>query len=377
MERKRLILVVDDQHQNLQLVASVLNPLYNLVLTDKGDKALPYALKKRPDLILLDIMMPGMSGFEVCRQIRQHPELHHVPVIFLTAKTEEDDILRAYEAGGADYIMKPFRSRELLARIDAHITLREQHESILRLNSELADINRQKDKLLSVIAHDMRGSIGSIGNLLDVVIPDIATMPADDIVQYLQLIKSNADKVYAMFDELLLWAKNQFQNIALEQTVLNVRFVTAEVAGQLGAQAENKNIQIVVDVPDDLLVYADANMFQTILRNLISNAIKFSEPESDVTVHATPGNGVVDIAVIDRGAGIQPDDLDRIRNGNVGFTTFGTRGEKGTGLGLSLCHAFVRKHGGTLRVESTTGKGSTFSFTLPTPEEFLAEISNT
>lgn len=366
--RKRLILVVDDQHQNLQLVASVLNPLYNLVLTDKGEKALPYALKKRPDLILLDIMMPEISGFEVCRQIRQQPELNTIPVIFLTAKTEEDDILHAYEVGGVDYITKPFRTRELLARIDAHITLKEQHESILRLNSELAEINKQKDKLLSVIAHDMRSTIGSIANLVEVLMPDIDSMSAKDIAQYLQLIKDGSEKVYSMFDELLLWAKSQFQNVPLEQTVLHIRDEAYDVVSQVAIQAGNKNIDIVVDVPAEATVYADTNMVRTILRNLISNAVKFSHAGTSVHIRSSLEDGAVKVSITDKGIGLKPDDISKILGGTVGFTTYGTKGEKGTGLGLNLCNAFIQKQGGTFHIESTYGEGSTFSFTLPTPE---------
>lgn len=366
--RKRLILVVDDQHQNLQLVASVLNPLYNLVLTDKGEKALPYALKKRPDLILLDIMMPEISGFEVCRQIRQQPELNTVPVIFLTAKTEEEDIIHAYEAGGVDYVTKPFRTRELLARIEAHITLKEQHEAILLLNSELEAINKQKDKLLSVIAHDMRSTIGSIGNLVEVLMPDIETMSTEDILQYLQLIKDGSEKVYAMFDDLLLWAKNQFQNVPLELTVFNLKDEAESTAGQTAVQAGNKNIRIVVDIPANTVVYADVNMVRTILRNLISNAVKFSNAGTEVTVRSVTVAGNVGILVSDRGIGMKPEDVEKILKGTVGFTTYGTKGEKGTGLGLNLCNAFIQKQGSTLQIESIYGEGSTFSFTLPTPE---------
>lgn len=375
--RKRLILVVDDQHQNLQLVASVLNPLYNLVLTDKGEKALPYALKKRPDLILLDIMMPEISGFEVCRQIRQQPELNTVPVIFLTAKTEEEDIIHAYEAGGVDYVTKPFRTRELLARIEAHITLKEQHEAILLLNSELEAINKQKDKLLSVIAHDMRSTIGSIGNLVEVLMPDIDTMSTEDILQYLQLIKQGSEKVYAMFDDLLLWAKNQFQNVPLELTVFNLRDEAESTVGQTAVQAGNKNIRIVIDIPADTVVYADVNMVRTILRNLISNAVKFSNAGTEVTVRSITVAGTVEILVSDRGVGMKPEDIEKILKGTAGFTTYGTKGEKGTGLGLNLCNAFIQKQGGTLHIESIYGEGSTFSFTLPTPEyAFSHSIKN-
>lgn len=370
--RKRLILVVDDQHQNLQLVASVLNPLYNLVLTDKGEKALPYALKKRPDLILLDIMMPEISGFEVCRQIRQQPELNTVPVIFLTAKTEEEDIIHAYEAGGVDYVTKPFRTRELLARIEAHITLKEQHEAILLLNSELETINKQKDKLLSVIAHDMRSTIGSIGNLVEVLMPDIETMSTEDILQYLKLIKDGSEKVYAMFDDLLLWAKNQFQNVPLELTVFNLRDEADSAAGQIAVQAGNKNIRIVVDIPADTVVYADVNMVRTILRNLISNAVKFSNAGTEITVRSATVVGTVEISVSDRGVGMKPEDIEKILKGTVGFTTYGTKGEKGTGLGLNLCNAFIQKQGGILHIESIYGEGSTFCFTLPTPEHVFS-----
>lgn len=367
-QEKKIVLVVDDQPQNLQLAASVLNPLYRLILADNGEKAIALALKKQPDIILLDIMMPDMSGFEVCEQLKAHPDTKDIPVIFVTAKTEEDDTLKAYEAGGIDYVQKPFRANELIARIAAHVTLKSQREDIIALNKNLSAVNEQKSKLLSLIAHDMRGAISFIDNMLDLLISDIERTPTHELREYMTLVKETSEKTYEMFDELLLWANTQSQHISLSQEFVCAADIARRAAEHIQLQADAKRVQIVVE-DSDADVYADVNMLNTIIRNLLSNAIKFSESDKNVTVriqHSKTIDGVVEISVCDQGIGIKSEDLEKIFDQTQNYTTRGTKGEKGTGLGLDLCRDFVQLHGGTIRAQSEYGKGSTFTFTMPT-----------
>ncbi len=357
--------MVDDQVQNLQLVASIIGPLYSLMLTDSAAKVLPYTLKKRPDLILLDVMMPEMSGFDVCRQLKEHPETRDIPVIFLTAMTGEDDIADAYEVGGVDYITKPFRTKELLARIAAHLTIKKQHDSIAALNTELMEVNKQKDKLLGVIAHDMRGSIGSIGNVMDVLIPEVESMSPAEIRDYLLMIKNSSERLYAMFDELLMWAKSKFQDISCDLSVVELNEVISEAVAQVSTQAANKQIEINVSIERNVPLYVDYVMLLTILRNLLTNAVKFSHPGNSIEVKTEASSGWAEIAVADHGVGMPSDVAKHLFDTGRSMTTTGTKGEKGTGLGLDLCSDFVKKHGGILTVESEEGKGSTFKFTMP------------
>lgn len=362
---KGVVLVVDDQVQNLQLVASIIGPLYSLMLTDSAAKVLPYTLKKKPDLILLDVMMPEISGFDVCRQLKEHPETRDIPVIFLTAMTGEDDIAAAYEAGGVDYISKPFRTRELLARIAAHMTIKRQHDSIAALNAELLEMNKQKDRLLGVIAHDMRGSIGSMGNVIDILLQDIESMTPVEIRDYMQMMRNASERVYSMFDGLLMWAKSKFQTIDFECSVVELDGAVAEAVAQVATQAANKHIRIETSVECNVPLYVDYMMLLTVLRNLLTNALKFSHPHSTVKLMTTVQGDWAEFQIVDSGVGMPDDVRERLFSSNSIVSSPGTKGEKGTGLGLDVCGDFVRRHGGAIHVESEEGKGSTFRFTMP------------
>lgn len=363
-EQRRVVLIIDDQPQNLQLAASVLNPLYRLILADSGEKALALTSKKQPDIILLDMMMPGMSGIEVCERLKSNPNTRDIPVIFVTAKTDERDILRAYEVGGIDYIQKPFRTNELLARVAAHVTLKAQHENIIHLNQELSALNKQKSQLLSIIAHDMRGAMSFIDNMLDLLISDIEKTPIHELQEYMNLVKETSEKTYTMFDELLVWAKNQSEHIELVQTRVNVAEAIQKVVDQIQLQIAAKGLQITI-ANSDTYIYADANMFGTIIRNLLSNAIKFSDSNQEIAIHISSNDTMANISISDQGVGIKSEDISKVLDPIQNFTTRGTKGEKGTGLGFDLCRNFIERHGGMVQVQSEYGQGTTITFTMP------------
>lgn len=374
-EQKRVVLIVDDQPQNLQLAASVLNPLYRLILADSGEKALALSSKKRPDIVLLDMMMPGMSGLEVCQRLKSNPDTRDIPVIFVTAKTEEKDILKAYEVGGIDYIQKPFRTNELLARVAAHVTLKAQHESIMQLNQELSALNKQKSQVLAIIAHDMRGAMSFIDNMLDLLLSDIEKTRLHELQEYMNLVKETSEKTYKMFDELLLWAKTQLESVSLVQTRLHVTDTIQRIADQIELQIIAKGLRICI-ASSDVCVHADANMFGTIIRNLLSNAIKFSDNNQEINVHIRSNNTMAEISICDQGVGIKSEDIGKVLDPAQSFTTRGTKGEKGTGLGIDLCRSFIALHGGTMHVQSEHGKGSTFTFTMPLSLSLQTQTEN-
>ncbi|MDH5381576.1 MAG: hybrid sensor histidine kinase/response regulator, partial [Cyclobacteriaceae bacterium] len=334
IKSKRRVVVIDDQNKNLQLAAHVLNPIYELVLVNSGVKALNLVKSKMPDLILLDIMMPELSGYDVCKLLKEDEETRHIPIIFLTAKTTEEDITRAYDVGGVDYVTKPFRPKELLARINAQISLKDEIEKNNRLNEQLQKTNDQKDKLLSIISHDLRGTAGQIDSLLTLLIRDyeIGGTP-DEIIQIqLKALKKVSSGGRELLEDLLLWSRNQVNQINFEPEVLNVFRTINHVIKQVSGIASTKGITIKNECSEEVEVFADKNMLQTIIRNLLANSIKFSNKGKEVVVYCKKENGFVTFYVKDEGIGMNEDTLHNLFSINKMTSERGTEGEAGTGL---------------------------------------------
>ena len=358
-DHKFKILIVDDIPTNIQVLGSVLRKAgYEVAFTDNGLDAIKKARSIKYDLILLDIMMPQMDGFEVCKILKSHPESDDIPIIFLTAKTDSESLVKGFELGAVDYLTKPFKSPELLARVKTHISLKYTQE-------ELSKSNAMKDKLFSIIAHDLRGPVGNFGSAVGVLIENIEYFDKNTLQETLVELKKSAIGAYELLQNLLKWARSQNNTIEFSATPLNLQMILTETLELLNNSAKQKNIDFSTQIEDDMLVFADENMVKTILRNLISNAIKFSNNYSRVEVVGYKKSQFAEIVIKDHGVGIKKDDLKRIFSFHEYFTTYGTANEKGTGLGLNLCKDFVERNGGKIWVESAEGIGSNMYFTLP------------
>ncbi|MEN7548081.1 hybrid sensor histidine kinase/response regulator [Rapidithrix thailandica] len=365
LAEKKSVLIVDDQPQNLQLAATVLNPYYRLLFAHNASLALQAAEEKLPDLILLDIMMPDMSGYEVCILLKENETTKHIPIIFLSAKADEMDILEAYSCGGQDYVTKPFRPKELIARIDAHISLKVQREKIDRMNQELLASNNQRDKLISFISHDLRSSLKSAYELLKSTLEKYANLSQQQ--QVLQLEKSCGTLAHTLElqMELLTWAKNQLGKRHFHFDYIEIPGTFEKVLHQLQHQLKAKEITVHMEAPSSQLVYGNPTMFNTIMRNLLSNAIKFSKQKSEIVLSFQLIDEFAEISVKDQGVGIANKHFTDLFKADSNFSTQGTHGEKGMGLGLDLCQEFVTKMGGKIWVKSELKKGSQFFFTVP------------
>jgi len=252
------------------------------------------------------------------------------------------------------------------------VTTRRFHENALRaLNTELTASNEQKNKLFSIIGHDLRNPISGSLQLLNLTLMDFESSSADDVHTYLSVMKTELSNANDLLEDLLTWAKSQFN--ALSFNPVEVRDLSAlmhKCIQTVLPMAVKKDIEIVQSVKGDSLLYVDRGMLETIIRNLLSNAVKFTHQGGTIVLKANSGQNVVRFSVKDTGIGIPRDKLSELFNKHSNYTTFGTVGEKGTGLGLSLCYDFVLKHGGQLWAESEEGIGSTFYFTIPqTPKD--------
>ncbi len=366
MAEKNKILIVDDQPKNLQLAATVLNPYYKLLIADSGEKAIKIAFDKQPDLILLDIMMLEMSGFEVCKRLKEKNETKEIPIIFLTAKTEEEDIAKAFDIGGVDYITKPFKTKEVLARIKTHLDLKNAKDFIAKQNAELIKVNNEKDKFFSIIAHDLKSPFTGFLSLTEMMAHEIDDFTADELKTVVISLKDSASILYKLLENLLEWSlirrglsETKFENLVINNLVdYNLEIIRAK--------AEQKKITLKNDTPENIEVFADKHIINTVLRNLISNAAKFTSEGGIITVGAKHvDNNFVEVCVKDTGMGISEKDINKLFRLDEKVSGVGTAGESGTGLGLLLCKELIEKNNGSIKVESDIGKGTTFYFYLP------------
>jgi two-component system, sensor histidine kinase and response regulator len=364
------ILVVDDNLTNLKLAALVLSPYYKLMVVDNGEKAIKIAESKLPEVILLDIMMPGMSGFDVCRQLKQNETTKDIPVIFLTAKTDEDDIETAFEAGGVDYITKPLKAKEALSRIKTQIDLKEARDILKKQNEELKLLIANRDKFFSIIAHDLRSPFNGFLNMTELLAEGIEQFSKAELTELSREMYKSTTNLYKLIENLLDWARMQNGKIEFKPVELDINKIVEESIASLNQRAIQKGILINNEMQKELKVYADEKMIYSVIRNLVSNAIKYTNRGGMVTVESgSSTDNEIMISVQDTGIGISDTNIAKLFRIEEKIKSIGTDGEPSAGLGLLLCKEFVEKHGGRIWAESAEGKGSSFYFTLPTNKQ--------
>ena len=361
------ILVVDDVTANVLLLKVMLShEKYRVVTAEDGPQALEAVGREHPDLVLLDVMMPGMSGFEVAETLRASEGHRDLPIIFLTALNAATDVVRGFKVGGNDFISKPFNKEELLIRVKHQVSLVAARRIIQRQTAELQNTILERDKLYSVIAHDLRSPIGSIKMIVNVL---TAALPAETIGsenrELLDMANEATEGVFSLLDNLLKWTKSQIGRLKVVYQDFDLVTVVQGVAEIFNMVAQLKNIAIRLELPEKAEVRADADMMKTIVRNLLSNALKFSYENSEVVVSVAEEDGMAVVRVTDFGKGIPEKDQDKLLSPDTHFSSAGTRNEEGSGLGLLLCVDFAEKNGGRLWFESQEGKGATFAFSVP------------
>jgi signal transduction histidine kinase len=363
MKRKQTILFVDDNPKNLGILGTVLaESEHSLYFAKNGTLALDIAKNKHPDLILLDIMMPDMDGFEVCRRLKQDPLLAEIPIIFLTAKTEKDDVIAGLELGAVDYVTKPFNKKELLTRVNTHLELQTAKE-------ELRESLATKNQLFSIIGHDLSNIFYGLQGFAELLMDEETQSDVKERETNLQMLKQGATEGYDLLTNLLNWSRSQTGKLQANPTTLILQdLVNLNIRLQFD-KAEHKEIDVIALIDEDITVFADESMLNTVLRNLISNALKFTQKSGTIRITAKQDNKV-EISVTDTGIGIKPENIDKLFQTNIA-NTYGTAGEKGNGLGLVLCKELVEKCGGTISVESEVGKGSCFYVRFPVNSELF------
>lgn len=352
-------MVVDDNPSNIELLLVYLHEKrYRILVTRDGPNAIKRAISVKPDLILLDIMMPGMNGFETCEHLKKEPETKDIPIIFMTALADIETKLKGFELGAVDYITKPFQKAEVCARIQTHLTIQEQ-------KSKLAQLNASKDRFFSIVSHDMKGTFGSLLSFTQYVSKSFDDWSRDDLKRLIYEMCASAEKNYKLLENFLEWSKTQMGANPFQPSRVLIEYIIVQAIQVFQEQANAKNIKILYDFNSEHYIYADSQMLATIFRNLISNAIKFSNSGGTVNVTCKEKGDQLEIQIEDNGCGMDQDILDNLFFMDKKCQTIGTAGEKGTGLGLILCKDLLEKNHGQIHVKSKKDHGTTFTIHLP------------
>ena len=360
------ILIVDDVVSNVLLLKILLtNEKFQVCTASNGKMCIEMAKSEHPDLILLDVMMPELNGFDTAVILKKDPDTQEIPIIFLTALNNPSDLVKGFQVGANDFLTKPFNKEELVMRVMHQIQLVAAKRIIIRQNEELKRTISNRDKMYSVIAHDLRSPMASIRMVLNlavnVVSPDIV---GDEIFGLLDKANRESEETHDLLDNLLKWTKSQTGRLNVVYQDIDLDDIVPGAVDIFRMIAEMKKIDLkYIPAEEKLTVHGDNDMIKTIIRNFLSNAVKFTPEGKGIEVFYKREGDFARICVRDHGVGIAPERVESIFH--KGETTYGTGGEEGSGLGLQLCQDFARKNGGDAQVESTIGEGSTFSFTVP------------
>jgi len=321
-------------------------------------------------------MLPDISGVEICRSIKNDPELSSVFVLLLSGmKTESENISEGLESGADGYLIKPIKNRELLARVEAAIRIIQAEREITLKNNELLKINMEKDKFFSIIAHDIRNPLSSFLGLTEIMAEKMSGLTLEEMQDISVKMRNSAANLSRLLENLLEWSRMQQGLLPFNPGPVHLLPLIDESIEMVLGQARDKGIDITFDIPDDLKVNADTNMLQTIIRNLVSNAVKFTSKGGRVRLSSKTIDGTsVEIAIQDSGIGMSGEIVKQLFLFDARTNRKGTEGEPSTGLGLLLCKEFIEKHQGSIRIESEEGIGSTFFITFPYNSEVEKKV---
>jgi two-component system, sensor histidine kinase and response regulator len=360
------ILVVDDIPENIKIISYMLkNKGFTIIIAQSGYEALEKLKSNVIDLVLLDVSMPGMDGYEVCERIKEDQKTADIPVIFVTARDNPDDIVKGFEKGAVDYLTRPVNSAELQARVAIHLELKSSRDIIEQQNRELRELNASKDKFLSILAHDLKNPIAGIITISQLVVKMYDSLEDSERRSYVEEIYSSTKRVLHILEDLLQWSRSQSGHLDYHPEQIQLYNITFEVTATIERSAAEKSISIINEVDEGAGAYADRHMISAVIRNLLSNAVKFTPQGGTVTLRAGEQGNRALYSIIDTGVGIARENMEKLFKIDGGLSTPGTNNEKGTGLGLILCKEFIEKNKGTITLESTPGQGSEFTLSLP------------
>lgn len=383
-----VILVVDDVPQNIQVVGTVLREAgYSIMPATSGAAALQRVQKKRPDLILLDLMMPDVDGLEVCRRLRADAATQGIPIIFLTASNEMEHLVQGLAAGAVDYVTKPFNAPELLARVRTHLELKHSRDMIVRYNQALRTLNDEKNEFMGMAAHDLRNPLGAIKGYAEIILEEADSLnslapAAPGLERSRHEIQQCAEKIRGTSERMAEMLRNLLDANRIERGELKLALAPVDISSLLQAVVENYAPRAAAKQQTILFkndagpatVTVDPDVLVQVLENLISNAVKYSPRQRQIQVRLFRADQKVRCAVQDEGPGLSAEDQKRLFGKFARLSAKPTGGELATGLGLSIVKRMVEAMNGQVWCESEFGKGATFIVELPGPDRSDAAV---
>ena len=361
------ILAVDDDRINLRIIGGILRSEgYEIAEAASGEQALEVYESFNPNLVLLDVMMPGIDGFATCRTLKKKHGDKCAPVIFVTAKSEAEDVVMGFDAGGVDYLAKPFRPKEVVARIRTHLSNQELVEQQKDLVSQLSKANAAKDRFLGMCAHDLRNPLSSIRGLAELMDEDALGPLTGEQKEIVRTIHGASQSMLQLVNELLDVATIEAGHLKLEKAATRIVEIVERSVHLSKIEAAKKSTKVeMVRGETDPVVDVDSNKIRQVIDNLISNAVKYSPKGSIVTVLIHSNQDVAGFAVRDDGPGIPESERHKLFKDYGRLSTVPTGGEKSTGLGLAICRKIVEAHNGTIGAHNISGRGAEFVVSLP------------
>jgi two-component system, sensor histidine kinase and response regulator len=349
------ILVIDDDPVSRKIVEGFLTRTgFNLFTAVSGEEGLKLLEDYSIDIVLLDVIMPGLGGFETCRRLRRQDKFNHIPVIFMSSASDTDSIVKGFSFGGVDYVAKPFNKEEVIARVKSHLR-------IIRQEQQLKKLNADKNKFFSIIAHDLRGPVtGFLGSLMSLRYAAEAGK-TDDLIKYLDTVDSSARETYSLLENLLEWSALQMESFRPIMERIDTADAVRHVFNELANKASSKNIKLEYQENGKVYTFTDKTVLLISLRNLVTNAIKFSFPGQSISVNALKQDNKSVINIRDEGVGMDDETLSNLFRIDKTTKRKGTQREKGSGLGLILVKELVTVAGGDVSVSSRKNNGSVFS----------------
>ena len=366
------VLIVDDTPANIDVLRKTLAPEgYELSVATSGEAAVKIAVRLKPDLILLDIMMPGIDGYETFRRIKSDVNNRDTAIIFISAKNETADVVKGFSMGAVDYINKPFQHEEVCSRVRTQVNLRaltEMRESLLsRLKdsvNKLTEMDEMKNRFLGMAAHDLRNPLVSIRGLSELLLDENNTFSDGDVKEFIATMHDASQYMLSLVNDLLDTSVIASGNLTINLKKCSLKELVEKVVRANERLAENKQMKIQLSLEDVPEFNIDPNRITQVVENLLTNAIKYSSPGSNIYVSLESVDDSAKVGVRDEGPGISLEDQKKLFGGFQKLTAQPTGGESSTGLGLAIVKKMVEAHQGTLDIESQMEVGTTFSFKI-------------
>lgn len=349
------VLVVDDVVQNLQVVGTMLRKEgYEVMPASNGLQALERVRVRKPDLILLDLMMPEMDGLEACRRLKADPAARQIPIIFLTASNEMEHLVSGFEAGAVDYVTKPFNGAELLARVRTHLELKWARE-------QLREMNDEKNEFMGIVAHDLRNPLSAIVGYAEMASEDARELGHDGIDQTVNRIRQAAIRMAEMVQNLLDTNRIERGDLRLELKPTTLMDVASSLIESFQSRAATKQQSLHLESSDGLpMAMVDQSLVTQVLENLVSNAVKYSPVGKRIVIRLKDAPGMVRCEIQDEGPGLSAEDQKRLFGKFARLSAKPTGGEHAVGLGLSIVKKMVEAMNGRVWCESELGHGAKF-----------------